>query len=104
MKNQVRSEVPVSSSIPMFKQFARVLESAVREDGTPLKHSHALHICARLHGLPNYNTLSAKPEVRPLSWERAMDVLTSQLTQYRIPPVSRERAASTMTLRMTCDA
>lgn len=92
-----RSSEQVSRKMPKFSRFTRALEKAAAADGLSLKHSYALHICARLHNLKNYNTLSglinARKVVRPVPWERAMKVLTDELTKYHVQPIGAERAA-----------
>lgn len=66
------------------KQFARNLSSYLTQHGYPLRHSHALECVARLHNLPNWDTLAAKPGSTRLSPPADAQALQQALERYGI--------------------
>lgn len=44
------------------KVLAKSLGAQLRAAGTPICHSHALHLVGALHNLPTWNALKASPE------------------------------------------
>lgn len=61
------------------KQLAQLLAQAVREAGQTLSHVQALHCVASLHGLPNWNTLEARPATPRLNPVGAAPALAKAL-------------------------
>lgn len=71
------------------RKFAVALELAViNTNGHKVQHMHALAICARLHGLPDWRTLAAKFETPALPRSKAGPILIAALEQYGCPALT----------------
>jgi hypothetical protein len=60
----------MTDSLSAFKDHARRLRTALREDGIEISHSKALELVARQHGLRDWNVLVARqgaPEALPFA-------------------------------------
>ena len=54
------------------KKVAQQLRAVLAEQGVVIQHAHALHIVAAAYGLPNWNTLTARPETPALPPQQAV--------------------------------
>lgn len=52
----------MTDSQSAFKDHARRLRTALREDGIEISHSKALELVARQHGTRDWNVLAARPD------------------------------------------
>lgn len=66
------------------KDLARSLSVALAAQGIKLKHAHALHAVAAMHGLPTWNALAARPDTAMLQKDDALAALTGRLSMYSI--------------------
>ena len=80
------------------KQVAQQLRSVLAEQGITIQHAHALHIVAAAYGLPNWNTLAARPLTPALSPQEATERLYERLSDYADKEPSLELEFSETTL------
>lgn len=64
------------------KQIAQQLRAVLAEQGIIIQHAHALHIIAAAYGLPNWNTLAARPQTPALEPQQAMAAIYERLSDY----------------------
>lgn len=63
------------------KQLAHQIRQDLLSDGISLSHVQCLHVVAALYGLPNWNTLQARPHAPRLPLDRAVPAVTTALSQ-----------------------
>lgn len=63
------------------KAQAKALRHVLQQHGHTVKHGHALEAVAAFHNLPDWNTLAARPQARPLQGEAALRAVTACLSQ-----------------------
>ncbi|MHB2267529.1 glyoxalase superfamily protein [Aliihoeflea sp. PC F10.4] len=54
----------MTNSVSAFKDHARRLRTALKEDGIEITHSKALELVARQEGVRDWNVLAARPETQ----------------------------------------
>lgn len=67
------------------KALAHHLSATLQANGLTLSHVQALHVVAGLHGLPNWNTLHARPATPRLSLEAARPQVQGSLQRRGLP-------------------
>lgn len=66
------------------KALATLIGLRLEERGIKLRRSHLLNVVAALYGLPNWNTLAARPQIPRLEQEKALQALHSKLREYGV--------------------
>ena len=71
-----------SQALKQHKAAAQQLRVILAEQGIIIQHAHALHIVAAAYGLPNWNTLAARPQTPVLGPQQTVAGMYKRLSEY----------------------